>query len=75
MPAAPPRRFPRPSPLRAALSPQAERLTKQVQRLTARSLEYPDFVRAIEQVLDDFLARIAAEDRARRLQRRRFTHA
>jgi hypothetical protein len=66
MPASPSRRFPRPSPLRAALSPQAERLTQKLQRLAARNLEYPDYLIAIERVADDFLARIAAEDRTRR---------
>jgi hypothetical protein len=73
MSAASSRRFPstRPTPLRAALNPQATRLTQQVQRLAARSLEYPDFVMAIERILDDFHARIAADDRTRRLQRRR----
>jgi hypothetical protein len=73
MPAAPSRRFPRPTPLRAVLSPHATRLTQKLQRLAARSLDYPDIVIALERVMDDFLARIAADDRTRKLQRRRLT--
>jgi hypothetical protein len=75
MPIVPSRRFPRPSPLRASLSPHVLRLTKKVQRVAARSLEYPTFVTAIETTVDSFLARIAADDRTRRLQRRRLTRA
>jgi hypothetical protein len=75
MPAASSRRFPRPSALRAALSPQAVRLTQKLQRLAARSLAYPEYVIAIERILDEFLARIAADDRTRKLQRRKLTRA
>ena len=70
MPAPSSRRFPRPAPLRAALSP-ARRLAHKVQRLAARRLEHPEYLIAIERIADEFLARIAADDRTRQVQRRR----